>query len=287
MADDAAWRTKIEGVLGSAVERSSGVAGGDINESWDVCLRDGRRVFVKFNRNTPPKMFEAEAQGLLFLRAGVSGDSALVIPEVLHVDHHFIVLEHLERTPDREDFEALGRGLALLHASALETFGAPRSNFIGTLGQINEPRRRWVDFYRDMRLQVQLSLPGAKRLLPSGMKRRFEILFNNLEQLLGEEEPPARVHGDLWGGNYFQTSRGPAIFDPAAYAGHREVDLAMMRLFGGFSSRTFAAYQETYPLSPGYDERVPIYQLYPLLVHLNLFGAGYIGSIEDALRRVT
>jgi fructosamine-3-kinase len=175
----------------------------------------------------------------------------------------------------------------MLHAASVEQFGAPEANFIGTLGQVNEARERWVDFFRDKRLAVQLSLPGAQRLLPSGTKRRFELLFKNLDQLLGPDELPARVHGDLWGGNAFFSARGPAIFDPAAYAGHREVDLAMMRLFGGFSERTFSAYEETYPLAPGHEQRGPLYQLYPLLVHVNLFGSGYVGSVEDALRRVT
>jgi protein-ribulosamine 3-kinase len=274
-------------LLGSPVERFSRVSGGDINEAWDIHLTDGRRVFVKSSQNAPPGMFEAEAIGLNFLRAGLGEGAGLILPEVLHVAPQFLVLEYLEQAPAKDGAEALGRGLAQLHSSTAEMFGAPQANFIGTLGQMNETRRRWVDFYREMRLLVQLKLPGAERLLPAGVKRRFEILFQNLEQLLGPEEPPARVHGDLWGGNSFQTARGPAIFDPAAYAGHREVDLAMMQLFGGFSPRTFAAYEETYPLAPGAKERTAIYQLYPLLVHVNLFGAGYVGAVEDALRRVT
>lgn len=287
MENGVAWRARLEAVLGSDIERLSAVSGGDINDAWDVSLSDGRRVFVKSNLSAPPRMFEAEAAGLRFLREGRGADSPLVIPDVLHVDQDFLVLEFLERASGADGSEALGRGLALLHSASALEFGASNPNFIGTLGQVNEPRSRWVDFFREKRLGVQLSLPGARRHLSSGAKRRFELLFNNLEQLLGPSEPPARVHGDLWGGNAFFSTRGPAIFDPAAYAGHREVDLAMMRLFGGFSARTFSAYQEVYPLSPGHEERVPIYQLYPLLVHVNLFGAGYVASVEDALRRVT
>ena len=284
---DADFRAGLASALGSEIERFSRVSGGDINDAWDVRLSGGRRVFVKYNLHTPPKMFAAEAAGLTFLREGLRADSPLVIPDVLHVGHNFLVLEFLERRAGADESEALGRGLALLHAASADEFGAAAPNFIGTLAQVNESREHWADFFRDMRLEAQLSLPGAQRLLPSGAKRRFELLFKKLEQLLGPEEPPARVHGDLWGGNSFFSTRGPAIFDPAAYAGHREVDLAMMRLFGGFSERTFAAYEETYPLVPGHLERVPIYQLYPLLVHVNLFGAGYVGSVEDALRRVT
>jgi fructosamine-3-kinase len=134
---------------------------------------------------------------------------------------------------------------------------------------------------------VQLDLPGARRLIDAEARRRFELLFDRMEWLLKPEEPPARLHGDLWGGNSFFSTRGPALFDPAAYGGHREVDLAMMKLFGGFSERTFAAYHEAHPLASGWRDRLKIYQLYPLLVHVNLFGAGYVGSVVDTLRQVT
>lgn len=287
MAQGADFRMRLAAVLGSGIERLSAVSGGDINDAWDAKLSDGRRVFVKSNLHCPAKMFEAEAAGLRFLREGITAESPLVVPEVIHVAHDFLVLEFLKRAAGVDGSEALGRGLALLHAQSVPEFGGPEANFIGTLEQVNERRERWADFFRDQRLGVQLSLPGAQRLLSSGAKRRFELLFQNLEELLGPAEPPARLHGDLWGGNAFFSTRGPAIFDPAAYAGHREVDLSMMRLFGGFSARTFAAYEEAYPLAPGHEQRVPIYQLYPLLVHVNLFGAGYVGSVEDALRRVT
>src|SRR5690606_36154514 len=144
-------------------------------------LSDGRRVFVKSNRNTPPRMFEAEAAGLDFLREGLSSDSPLVVPEVIHVDHGFLVLEFLDRDPSADQSEGLGIGLARLHAASADEFGALASNFIGTLGQVNEPRDTWAEFYRDKRLLVQLRLPGAQRLLPSGAKRRFELLCKNLE----------------------------------------------------------------------------------------------------------
>ncbi len=287
MAGTAEFRERLEDALKSKVERSMAVSGGDINDAWDVRLSDGRRVFVKSNRNTPPRMFEAEAKGLDFLREGISRDSPLIVPEVIHVDHRFLVLEFLERDSSGDQSERLGVGLAHLHAASADRFGGSEPNFVGTLGQVNEPRETWAEFFRDKRLLVQLKLPGAQRLLSSGAKRRFEVLLENLESLVGEEEPPARLHGDLWGGNAFFSTRGPAIFDPAAYAGHREVDLAMMRLFGGFSETTFAAYESTFPLQPGHRDRVPLYQLYPLLVHVNLFGAGYVGVVEDALRMVT
>jgi fructosamine-3-kinase len=119
------------------------------------------------------------------------------------------------------------------------------------------------------------------------MRRGFDALFGCLTERVGPDEPPARLHGDLWGGNLHVDEEGrPCLIDPAVYGGHREMDLAMMRLFGGFSPRVFAAYHEAYPLAPGWEDRVPLYQLYPLMVHVNLFGRGYVGSVEGALRQV-
>lgn len=280
------WPQRLETALGSSIRGKRPLAGGDINEAYEVELDSGERVFVKTNPHTPPRMFEAEARGLEFLRRGLASDSSLVVPQVRHQGGDFLVLELLDRSSEDQS-DDLGRGLAELHLSSAEMFGAPEPNFIGTLGQINEPLPKWVDFFRERRLNVQLELPGARRLIDAECRRRFEILFNRLEELLVPEEQPARLHGDLWGGNWFASTKGPAIFDPAAYGGHREVDWAMMKLFGGFSERTFAAYNEVYPLSPGYQERLFVYQLYPLLVHVNLFGSSYVGSVQDTIRRVT
>lgn len=281
------FEVKLREALGSSVRRISAVVGGDINSAWDVLLEDGRRVFVKTNEHSPPRMFQAEAEGLEFLRAGLHEDSPLIVPEVVFVGSDLLALEFLEKSARLDQAEELGIGLASMHAASAEQYGADRPNFIGTLGQRNDPREKWVDFYREMRLEAQLSLPGARRLISPACRRRFESLYQKLDDVLGPEEPPARLHGDLWGGNAFFTEAGPAIFDPAAYGGHREVDLAMMRLFGGFSERTFEAYVSTYPLAPGAEVRLEIYKLYPLLVHVNLFGGGYARSVEDILRKVT
>lgn len=261
------------------------VVGGDINAAWDVRLADGRRVFVKSNARPPPGMFQAEAEGLRFLAAAASG---LVVPEVLASSEHCLILDWLEPSPGVQDDE-LGRGLARLHQVSPPHFGLAADNFIGTLRQVNQPRSTgesgglagesekgsWCEFYRERRLSAQLGLPAARRAFGPSEWRCFDRLLNRLDEFVGPQEPPARLHGDLWGGNWMATSGGPAVFDPAAYGGHREVDLAMMRLFGGFSPRVFAAYQEMSPLADGASDRVPLYQLYPLLVHLNLFGGSY------------
>jgi fructosamine-3-kinase len=275
--------------LGAEVRRASPLSGGDINDAYEVLLADGRRVFVKSNDHAPSGMFEAEANGLGWL----SEAGALRIPQVLALGGGkdgvpaFLVLEFLERARPRHGFdEELGHGLARLHRTSSESFGFREDNFIGRLHQPNAARARWVDVYRDQRLGAQLTLAAKSNLASSKMRSGFERLFARLEDLLGPAEAPARLHGDLWGGNLHVGPEGePCLIDPAVYAGHREVDLGMMQLFGGFGERVFSAYEEAFPLSPGHKERVPLYQLYPLMVHVNLFGGGYVSSVERILAR--
>lgn len=272
--------------LGAEVLKFSPLSGGDINDAYEVGLADGRRVFVKTNSRAPAGMFTAEANGLAWLaQAG-----ALRVPKVLAVgegEPAFLALEFLSSARRRRGFdEELGRGLAALHRARPESFGFREDNFIGRLAQSNRPHARWVDFYREERLLPQLELAERARRATSKLRQGFERLFSRLEELLGPEEPPARLHGDLWGGNLHVGPEGePCLIDPAVYGGHREIDLAMMRLFGGFDARVFSAYSEVFPLAPGHEERVPLYQLYPLMVHVNLFGGGYVASVERIVGR--
>lgn len=285
---DAATRRALEEALEARVLQATPLSGGDINEAYRLELSDGRRVFAKTRRPAPEGMFPAEAAGLEWLRSAFGNDDAdsLTIPRVLACsdDHRgaaFLVLELLEPGPRRADFdERLGRGLAKLHRSGAPGFGFHHDNFIGLLPQSNRPAPTWAEFYRSERLERQLALPEARTLIPSALRRRIDTLLARLEQWTGPEEPPARLHGDLWGGNLHGTADGrPALIDPAAYGGHREMDLSMMKLFGGFSARTFAAYEEAYPLTPGHERRIALWQMYPILVHVNLFGAGYVGQL--------
>ena len=266
----------VERALGSAVASSRRLSGGDINDAYRVSLADGREVFVKRNASTPPDMFEAEAHGLEWLRVG-----PLRIPRVLAIGRTFLALELLQPAPRTKGFEeTLGRGLAELHRRHPDAFGLERDNYIGRLPQSNATKADWPTFYREERL-----LPQIERARLSGdLRARFDRLFAKLPDLVGPAEPPARLHGDLWGGNLHVDENGaPCLIDPATYGGHREIDLAMMRLFGGFGARVFAAYEEAHPLPPGAADRVALYQLYPLLVHVNLFGGGYLGAVERAL----
>jgi protein-ribulosamine 3-kinase len=283
-------RAALEARLGAKLGSVARVTGGDINEAYSAELDGGRRVFVKTHASAPPSLFPAEARGLEWLR----GRSELHVPEVLAVSKpgdelSYLVLEWLESASPARDFdERLGRGLAELHRAAVPGFGLDHDNFIGSLPQSNQPRESWVAFFREQRLEPQLERLAAARRASFSLRRSFERLFERLPELWGEAEPPARLHGDLWGGNLHVGARGePCLIDPAVYGGHREIDLGMMRLFGGFSERVFQAYDEAFPLSPGATERLALCQLYPLLVHANLFGGSYVGSVERLVARYT
>ena len=297
-AREAALAQALGSALGSAVVSARGVAGGDINAAQRVELADGRNVFVKSQMQPPGGMFSCEARGLAWLAEA----RALRVPEVLAVSDGdagapaFLALTWIEpgaRGPRWE--ELLGRGLAALHDAGAEGFGLPYDNWLATLPQDNRAASvpsgtpsaapSWPRFYAERRL-----LPLLERIARAGhasraLQQGLERVVARIDALCGPAEPPSRLHGDLWGGNALCDARGePVLIDPAVYGGHREVDLAMMRLFGGFSARCFAAYQEAHPLAHGHEERVALYQLYPLLAHVALFGAGYVGQLERALR---
>jgi fructosamine-3-kinase len=282
----AALRAHIETQLGHAVRSVREVGGGDINDAFELGLADGRSLFLKTNASAPHGMFAAEAAGLSFLREA----QALRVPEVLAASSDderppFLLLEFICSARPRVDFDVtLGRGLAALHRFGAPSFGWRQGNFIGRLAQENREHSSWADFYREQRLEPQLRVAETAGRASPELRRKFEQLFDELPELVGAPEPPARLHGDLWSGNVHVDEQGaPCLIDPAVYGGHREVDLAMMRLFGGFSERVFSAYSEAFPLSHGHAERVKLYQLYPLLVHLNLFGGSYLGSVQQAL----
>jgi len=278
----------LEERLGTPVREAKRLAGGDINEAYALTLQDGNRIFVKTHANPPRGMFEAEARGLQWIEE----TGAIRVPRVLAFSDErpaYLALELLESAKRCKGFdEILGRSLAALHRFGTSSFGLDHDNFIGRLPQSNAPASDWPTFYWSSRLEPQLRLASDHGLVNGGLRARFEALRRVLPERLGPEEPPSRLHGDLWGGNLHVDETGrPTLIDPAAYGGHREIDLAMMRLFGGFSSRVFAAYHEAWPLAEDWQRRVDLYQLYPLLVHVVLFGAGYLGQLAAALRRLS
>jgi fructosamine-3-kinase len=256
--------------LGRRVAGARRVAGGDINDAWHVELDDGTRAFVKARAGAPADEYATEAAGLAWL------GEAIAVPRVLAVGESYLALEWItEGRLDAAGEEELGRGLARLHAAGAPGFGAspPGAPFTGLrLGTVELPPATpgdWPTLYgaRLEALARRAALPD-----PGAVDRVLE----RLPELAGPPEPPARLHGDLWGGNVLADAGGlPVLIDPAAYGGHREVDLAMLRLFGAPSPRTLAAYAEALPLAGGHEDRVPLYQLLPLLVHAILFGGGY------------
>jgi fructosamine-3-kinase len=295
-------RRELALLLGGEPAEIRSVAGGDIGQGFRIAMDGGEILFAKSYsqsslragrsgtraaKTVAAEMVAAEAQGLAWLAEA----SAIRVPEVLAVsdsaaEFALLVMEWIEPgDPVGRTDEDLGRGLARLHASGAPGFGLGLANFIGWLPQSNEPAESWADFYRDRRLAPLLDRARDAGLLSGDLEALADQVLDRLPDLVGPAEPPARLHGDLWGGNWLIGSAGePVLIDPAVYGGHREIDLAMMRLFGGFSDRVFAAYAEAAPLAEGHAERVPLHQLYPLLVHLNLFGSGYASSVEQALR---
>ncbi len=278
------------------------VAGGDATRVYRLQIEDGRVYALKHAFGGYSAWLDAEAEGLSWL----GRTKTVRVPKVVGcfkqlAEHNLgnepvvaqsvLVSEWIsERRLPLDDVDAsvdqLGRELAALHRSSEPAFGFTHNNYIGALEQLNTLSSNWAEFYALRRLEPQVRLAVDKRLLDESMVQAFKVLINKLDKLVGPAEPPARLHGDLWNGNVLLDSKGrPVLIDPAVYAGHREMDLAMMRLFGGFPDRCFHAYNEVFRLAPGHEERVELYQLYPLLVHLNLFGKGYLSALRQALAR--
>jgi protein-ribulosamine 3-kinase len=269
------------------VTRRAVLGGGSINRTERLDTDAGTFV-LKSNPNAPAGMFQAEAEGLAALRAS---RTSLAVPAVVVCEETapaFLVIEYLPRGEPRGDFdERLGRGLAELHRTTSTRYGFARDNFCGATPQPNPWMDRWVEFYGAARLGHQLRLASRGGWLSSDDTRRLERLIARLGTWLPEPaEGPALIHGDLWAGNLHVAPDGrPAIIDPAAHFAHREAELGMMELFGGFSARVFAAYDEAFPLDPDWRERLGLYQLYHLMNHLNLFGRGYHAQVMKVAGR--
>jgi fructosamine-3-kinase len=261
------------------------VGGGDINEAWRVTLPDGREAFVKTRSDAAPDEYAAEARGLEWL----AEPGALRTPRVVEAARDYLVLEWVEPGHLRaEGAEELGRGLALTHAAGAPAFGDPGVGAarFGSLQLPNDPTSDWPTFYAERRLLPLRRIARERGALSEAGGRAIEAVCERLPELAGPAEPPARLHGDLWSGNVMADTEGrPWLIDPSAYGGHREVDLAMLRLFGAPSERIFAAYAEAAPLAEGWEERIELWQLLPLLVHTVLFGGSYVGAAERVARR--
>ncbi len=269
------------------IRRRSRLGGGDISVAERLGTSAGSFV-MKSGVRAATGLFRAESEGLSALRE--SGTS-LRVPNVVvcrDEDPPCLVLEDLgEGRPGGDFADRVGRGLAELHRAGSDLFGFAHDNFCGATPQPNPRTRSWVEFYGRWRLGHQLELASRAGLLSVAEHALIERLITRLDRWLAEPpEGPALIHGDLWSGNLHVSSGGaPALIDPAAYFAHREAELGIMTLFGGFSARAFDAYDEAFPLEHGWRERNPLYQLYHLMNHLNLFGQGYHGQVMAIVQR--
>lgn len=274
--------------LGSDVRVATPLRGGDVAIAYRVELADGSSVFAKTHAAPPDGFFTTEATGLEWLRAA----DAVAVPEVLAVSDSpaFLVLAWIEESgrSSAEDEAAFGRQLATLHRAGAPAFGREDRRPTGSRSLPNDPCDTWSEFYAERRLFPLAEMAARAEALPPATIGGMRRIAERLDVLAGgaAAEGPARLHGDLWGGNRLVDVDGRSwLIDPAAHGGHREFDLAMMRLFGGFGAGAFAAYDEVHPLADGWEERVPLHQIAPLAVHAIKFGGGYAAATDAAVRR--
>jgi len=285
----AALDSGVASALGREVVALESVTGGDINDAYRARLSNDRSVFVKTSSQAPAGSYRAEADGLEWLAA----TDTLRVPSVAAVVDELdspirgLVLEWIEPAAPHADFaDELGRQLARMHRAGAPAFGLDRDGFLAGIPVSNQPCVTWAEFCVTRRLDPMLRQAVDLGHVPRSLVMPFDRLFDRMHDLAGEPEDPARLHGDLWTGNVMVgPDGGPWAVDPAAFGGHREMDLAMLRLFGTPDERTFGTYAEEFPLSEGWADRVELCQLLPLLVHVVLFGAGYVDGLERRVRR--
>ncbi|MEX2597781.1 MAG: fructosamine kinase family protein [Salibacteraceae bacterium] len=261
------------------------VDGGSINDSYKI-EHDGQRFFMKCNQAQRfSDMFSLEQKGLQILKTA----NAFRIPEVIgvyeHKDLSILYLEFIDQGPSKPDFcELFAERLIALHANSSDLFGLGHHNYIGSLPQNNTPYQDWGNFFVEQRIKPQLISARNTGQVDRSDLLLFDKLFSRIDDFF-PKEAPSLIHGDLWSGNYMSDKSGdPVIFDPAIYFGHRYMDLGMMRLFGGFDQRIFDLYAAKAMLDHDWKTGSEIANLYPLLVHVNLFGSGYISQVRSILR---
>lgn len=286
------WQKSAIRCLESVLEKpvtlisTASVGGGDINEAFLLHTGQGDYFVKKNSASLFPGMFEKEAKGLELLRSAHEID----VPEVIACgeehDVAFLILKFIESSDKKRGFwEDFGKRLAALHRHTNHFFGLEENNYIGSLHQSNRKHDNWSDFFREERIQPQMKLAFDQGRIDYALVQSFERFYNRLNELF-PVEPPALLHGDLWGGNFMVDASGePVLIDPAVYYGHREMDLAMSQLFGGFGPGFYESYHSHFPLEKGWKQRLDFCNLYPLMVHVNLFGGGYVHSVKSILNK--
>lgn len=278
----------IEQHTGQSIKSSSRASGGSINQAALIELSKTGACFLKWNTTTDADLFVKEVKGLELLR---SSGADLVVPKVIDQDTYdenigYLLLEYIkEGNAGTSSSENFGHALAVQHQETVEQFGLDHDNYIGKLPQSNTWKNHWTDFFIQERMEPQVKMAVEAGKLSSSIRSSFQSMYKQLPDIF-PDEPPSLLHGDLWGGNYFFNSEGKAtIYDPAVYYGNREIEIAFTHMFGGFSSAFYGAYNEAWSLAPGFKSRKDIYNLYPLLVHTNLFGGHYGRQVESIVRQ--
>lgn len=268
------------------VKGTSFKSGGCINNALKLNTTDGV-FFIKWQSGIPEDMFQKESEGLGLLKA----TKTLKIPEVIahgKLDgKHYLLMEYIESaSPQSNYWKKFGVALAEMHKNnSNSNYGLEHDNYIGKLPQPNNSAENWIDFFINHRLEFQLKLAVQNGLVDSSFVNRYRAFYELLPGLLPVDQP-ALLHGDMWSGNVMVGADGQVcLIDPAVYFGHREIELAFTQMFGGFGYDFYTSYREAYPLEPGFEQRTDIYNIYPHMVHVNLFGTSYLGGVESVLRR--
>jgi protein-ribulosamine 3-kinase len=286
---ESSFQEVVKQAIGSEakIESVEHVGGGCINSSAKIATNRGS-FFIKWNSSTRAEMFQREVEGLEILQAS----NTIKIPTILGLatidQNTFLLLELIESKQTAPSFWVdFGQKIAQMHRKSSMHFGHDHSNFIGSLDQSNKKHQDWASFFISERIVPQLKLAESSRKIDGTFLRKFDTLFSKLADLIPKESP-SLLHGDLWSGNFLCGEESkPVIFDPAIYFGHREMEIAFTRLFGGFDNRFYTSYQKEFPLEWGFEDRIDIHNLYPLLVHVNLFGTSYLSGIHQTLKRFT
>lgn len=275
---------KIPGV--KRILQHKPVSGGDINQAYQLETSNGR-FFIKVNHRDEGALFETERKGLDLLASAQVMKVAKPIVHGYWEQFQYLVLEwvYTANATTKTFWETFGTQLAQLHQTSSETFGLDHHNFIGSLHQDNSPRSSWESFFIECRLAPQAQKAHEAGLLSATHMQQLEMLYQELPSLLPAGQP-SLLHGDLWSGNFMVHSQEePVLIDPAVYFGHSEMEMAFTKMFGGFDQQFYNSYQSAWPMAPGFEQRVDIYNLYPALVHVNLFGTGYLPHITSCLSR--
>jgi len=277
------WKRKA---LSFDIIKIMSIGGGSINQAFLIETQDNS-YFLKYNTAAAhPNMFTSELKGLKLM----ANTNTIRIPETYFAfegkDYSFILMEYINSQGLPTNFwQIFARELATLHSHSSDFFGLDFHNYMGSLSQSNTKHSEFDKFFIEERLEPQIKLARNNGFLNSKHIKHSERLYQELSSIFPNEKP-ALIHGDLWSGNYISDDLGrPVLIDPALYYGHREVDIAMTTMFGGFSQDFYESYQQAFPMDKGWEERLAYYNLYPTLIHINLFGSSYLPSFERVINK--